>query len=178
MVGDKEIVSMRGKFLVAAMVTAASLAFSGVQHVARAADDSGVDFDISINHIGISVPDFDASVKWYEEMFGFKLVRKLHKDSNPEMDFGIIQRGPVRLELFQVVKGKPLPDYRKDPTADLYVHGVKHFAFQVKNIKKVLAELKAKGVEVSKPLEENPRTSFVFIKDNAGNSLELIEPKQ
>ena len=168
---------MRGKVLIAAMIAAASLAFSGAQHVARAADDSGVDFDISINHVGISVPDFDASVKWYEEMFGFKLLRKMHQAENPDMDFGVIQRGPVRIELFQVVKGKPMPDYRSDPTADLYVHGVKHFAFQVKDIKKVLAELEAKGVKVSKPLTENPRTSFVFINDNAGNAIELIEPK-
>ena len=142
-----------------------------------AAEDGGVDFDISLNHIGISVPDFDASVKWYEEMFGFKLLRKMHQASNPDMDFGVIQRGAVRIELFQVVEGKPLPDYRSDPTADLYVHGVKHFAFQVKDIKKVLAELEAKGVKVSKPLTENPRTSFVFINDNAGNAIELIEPK-
>ncbi len=169
---------MRARVMAAAVICAGLIGVAGYTLHAPAAEEAGnVDFDISLNHVGISVPDFDASVKWYHDMFGFKLLRKMHQAENPDMDFGIIQRGNVRIELFQVVKGKPLPDYRSDPTADLYVHGVKHFAFQVKNIKKVLAELEAKGVKVSKPLTENPRTSFVFVNDNAGNAIELIEPK-
>ena len=169
---------MRRTFFAAALMAGVmGMTVMGQGGVANAADDAGgVDFDISLNHVAISVPDFDASVAWYKKMFGFHLVRKMHQKSNPDMDFGIIQRGNIRIELFQVVHGKPMPSYRSDPTADLYVHGVKHFAFQVKNIKKVLAELEAKGVKVSKPLTENPRTSFVFINDNAGNALELIEP--
>ncbi len=145
---------------------------------ARAADDAGAGFDMEFNHVGISVPDLDASIKWYHDVLGFDLLRKMHQASNPEMDFAVIHRGNVRIELFQVVNGKPAPDYRSDPTADLYVHGVKHVGFAVKDIHAAVAYLKSKGVKISKELTENPRSAFVFFDDNAGNAIELIQPKQ
>ena len=29
----------------------------------------------TINHIAVSVPDLDKAIKWYKEVFGFKVVR-------------------------------------------------------------------------------------------------------
>ena len=108
----------------------------------------GPSFSIAAHHVGISVPDLDASIEWYHRMLGFELVRKMSKPEDPEMDFALISNGSFNIELFAVVEDRPMPDYRFDPTADLYVHGVKHLAFEVDDAVAAAEELAAKGATV------------------------------
>lgn len=134
-------------------------------------------FDIRPHHTGISVANLDESIAWYHKMFGFEVVSRNTQDANPKMTFALLRRGDCYIELFQVVDGKPLPEYRRDPTADLYVHGIKHFAFQVKDARAAAAALKAKGAEIAMGPVENDRVVFVFIRDNSGNAFEMIQFK-
>jgi methylmalonyl-CoA/ethylmalonyl-CoA epimerase len=154
--------------------------FAGQALYARAAfcGDHGAGFAVIPHHIGISVPDLDESIAWYREMLGFRLVRRMHKEANPEMDFALLRRGDAYIELFDVVDGRPMPDYRRDPTADLYVHGTKHFAFRVEDARAAAADLRARGAEIALGPVEIERVIFVFIRDNAGNPFELIQFKQ
>ena len=137
----------------------------------------GPSFEITANHVGISVPDLDASIAWYHRMLGFDLVRKMTKDANPKMVFALIRRGNFNLELFQVDKSRAMPAYRFDPTADLYVHGIKHLAFEVKDAVAASNELKAKGAKILLGPVVGPRTTYVFIADNSGIPFELIQFK-
>lgn len=142
------------------------------------AQDNDAGFNIAPHHVGISVPNLEESIAWYHEMLGFEVVRRMKQAANPEMIFALLQRGDCYIELFQVVDGKPLPEYRSDPTADLYVHGTKHMAFQVKNVRSAAETLKAKGAEIALGPVENLRAVFVFIRDNSGNTFELIQFKE
>lgn len=137
----------------------------------------GPSFQITPNHVGLSVPDLDASIAWYHRMLGFDLVRKMTKDADPKMTFALIRRGDFNLELFQVDKSRPMPAYRFDPTADLYVHGIKHLAFEVKDAVAASNELKAKGAKILLGPVVGPRTTYVFIADNSGIPFELIQFK-
>ncbi len=137
----------------------------------------GPSFAITPNHVGISVPDLDASIAWYHRMLGFELVRKMTKDADPKMTFALIRRGDFNLELFQVDGGRAMPDYRFDPTADLYVHGIKHLAFEVKDAVAASNELKSKGAKILLGPVVGPRTTYVFIADNSGIPFELIQFK-
>lgn len=141
------------------------------------AQDAGVDFEIKPHHTGISVANLDESIAWYHKMLGFKVVSRNTQDANPKMTFALLRRDDCYIELFQVVDGKPLPDYRRDPTADLYVHGIKHFAFQVQDAKAAAATLQAKGAEIALGPVENSNVVFVFFRDNSGNAFELIQFK-
>lgn len=141
------------------------------------AEDAGAGFDITPHHTGISVANLDESIAWYHRMLGFEVVSRNTQEANPKMTFALLRRGACYIELFQVVDGKPLPEYRRDPTADLYVHGIKHFAFQVKDASAAAAELQAKGAEIAMGPVENPNVVFVFIRDNSGNAFELIQFK-
>ncbi|MCP5146376.1 MAG: VOC family protein [Gammaproteobacteria bacterium] len=144
---------------------------------AYAAEQRGPSFTLQPHHAGISVPDLEASIAWYHDMLGFEVVRRMEQAANPKMVFALLRRGDFNLELFQVDDGRPMPDYRRDPTADLYVHGTKHIAFEVDDARAAAAELAAKGADIALGPIENPRSIFVFIRDNAGNSFELIQPK-
>jgi methylmalonyl-CoA/ethylmalonyl-CoA epimerase len=89
-----------------------------------------------------------------------------------------IKRGNCYIELFQVAGAKPLPEYRRDPSADLRVHGLVHFAFQVSDVPAAIKELKSKGAEIAMEPVDTPGVAFAFVRDNAGNCFELIQYKK
>jgi methylmalonyl-CoA/ethylmalonyl-CoA epimerase len=141
------------------------------------AQEKSVGFDISFHHVGISVPNVEESVAWYHKMFGFEVVLRMNQGADNGMIVTHIKRGNCYIELFQVAGAKPLPDYRRDPSADLRVHGLAHFAFQVSDVVAATKELKAKGVEIAMGPVDTPGVAFAFIRDNAGNTFELIQYK-
>jgi len=140
-----------------------------------AAQNSKVDFDIALDHVALSVPEIAESVAWYQQMFGFKEVNRRGEPNG--MQEVLIQRGDIKIELFQLPGAAPLPDSRRDPSEDFRTHGLKHFAFRVKDVRAVLAELQAKGVKVVFQLRDYPGAAFAFVSDNAGNAIELIQYK-
>jgi len=139
------------------------------------AEDSGGGFDISFNHVGISVPNAEESAAWYKKMFGFEVVTRMTQGAG--MNVIHIKRGNCFIELFQIAGAKPLPEYRRDPSADLRVNGLAHFAFQVPDVMAAIKELKSKGAEIAMAPVDTPGVVFAFIRDNAGNAFELIQYK-
>ncbi len=138
--------------------------------------DNGVGFEISHHHVGISVPNAEESAAWYQKMLGFEIVTRMKQGA--EMTVIHIKRGNCYIELFQVAGAKSLPEYRRDPSADLKVHGTVHFAFEVADAAAAIKELKAKGAEIAMGPVDNPGVAFAFVRDNAGNCFELIQYKK
>ena len=149
---------------------------SGVLQATLLADDVG--FDISHHHVGISVPNAEESAAWYKKMFGFEVVLRMNQGGASGMEVVHIKRGNCYIELFQVAGAKSLPEYRRDASADLRVHGFKHMAFQVSDVLAATRELRAKGAEIAMEPVDTPGVAFVFIRDNAGNTFELIQYKK
>jgi methylmalonyl-CoA/ethylmalonyl-CoA epimerase len=141
------------------------------------AQEKNVAFDISFHHVGISVSNVEESVAWYKKMFGFEVVLRMNQGGDSAMNIVHIKRGNCYIELFQVAGAKPLPDYRRDPSADLKVHGLAHFAFQVPDVAAATKELKAKGAGIAMGPVDTPGVAFAFIRDNSGNTFELIQYK-
>jgi len=160
-----------------ALFLTAGFAEMGVLMAEEKNNEPGFEFDF--HHIGISVADLDESIAWYKEMLGFEEVMRMNGGAtNDDMVIGHIQRGNCYIELFQVAGAKPLPEYRRDPTEDLSVHGLKHFGLQVSDVQAAVKELRAKGVEIAMEPIDTPGVAFVFIRDNSGNAFELIEYKE
>jgi len=142
------------------------------------AQDDGVGFDIQIDHVGISVANLEESVDWYVDKLGFELVRPINRNPDSAMTIAQIRRGDFNIELFEIEGASPLPEYRKDPSADLRVHGLAHFAFEVDDAFAVMEELQSKGVEVVLPPREGGATAFFFVSDNSGNTFEFIQRRR
>src|SRR5215831_16786951 len=148
------------------------------KQTADAHKDADIGFELGWNHVALSVPNIAESIAWYEKMLGFKgTVRGGQPNPNARQVVADLRRGNITIELFQVAGAAPLPDSRKNPSEDFRTHGVKHFGFEVKNLPAVLAELKAKGVQIAFEMRDAPTERFAFISDNAGNAIELIEHK-
>ena len=139
------------------------------------AQDNRVGFEISHHHIGISVANAEESAAWYNKMLGFEIVTRMNQGA--EMTVVHIKRGNCYIELFQIEGAKPLPEYRRDPSEDLRVHGTVHFAFQISDVIAATKELKAKGAEIAMEPVDTPGVVFAFIRDNSGNCFELIQYK-
>jgi methylmalonyl-CoA/ethylmalonyl-CoA epimerase len=146
----------------------------GAQSIAQSTGPVG--FGMRIDHVGISVANLDESVNWYVEKLGFELERPIDRNPNSPTTIARIRRGNFTIELFEIKGAAPLPDYRRDPTADLRVHGLAHFAFAVDDARAAAKELEAKGVKiVLPPREDDRRITFFFISDNSGNTFEFIQ---
>ena len=143
---------------------------------AATAQSDRVGFEISPHHVALSVPNAEESAAWYHKMLGFEVVIRMNQGAG--MTVVHIKRGNCYIELFQVAGAKPLPEYRRDPSADLRVHGLVHFAFQVSDVPAAIKELKSKGAEIAMEPVDTPGVAFAFVRDNAGNCFELIQYKK
>jgi methylmalonyl-CoA/ethylmalonyl-CoA epimerase len=131
------------------------------------------DFKFWYHHGGVSVPDLDASIAWYDKVLGFKVEKRFAIPHIPA-DIAIIRNGDLCMELFEVPGAKPLPDERREPNPDLYTHGNKHVAFVIENIESFGAVLKDRGADIVW-VRRSPHGANIFIRDNAGNLIEFLE---
>jgi methylmalonyl-CoA/ethylmalonyl-CoA epimerase len=125
-------------------------------------------------HVGVSVPDLDASIEWYRRMLDFELLSDCYVAQLPAR-IAFMAHGDFQLELFQVDGAAPLPEDRRTPNLDIRTHGVKHVAYQVADLHSLMDRLKVKGVDVAMDIFSMQGDWVAFIRDNAGNLIELIE---
>jgi methylmalonyl-CoA/ethylmalonyl-CoA epimerase len=125
-------------------------------------------------HQGISVSDMEASIVWYQNMLGFKLVSdKFIPQLSARIAF--IEHGGFSIELFEVKGAATLPEDRRIPNLDIRTHGTKHVAYAVADVSKLMADLKAKGVDVAMDVFLMEGDLVAFIRDNTGNLIEFIQ---
>ena len=130
-------------------------------------------FELKFHHGALSVPDLEASIAWWRDVLGFEVERNVTIDAIPAK-MAMVRRGDLRVELFELPQAAPLPDGRRHPDTDVLTHGTKHVAFAVKDVRAVAEELKSRGVDIVM-IADLPFTTVAFIRDNAGNLLELYQ---
>lgn len=139
----------------------------------------------SISHVGLTVSNFEKAVKWYDEMFGLKLITEktmekeqveslysLYKLTGTSLRLGFL-RAPkgVVVEIFEFIPSLTAehPIWNKP--------GPTHITFDVKAVNRWYNILKAKGVEFCSEPQSTDGTDWVFLKDPDGNLIELIDLK-
>ncbi|HEY5754321.1 MAG TPA: VOC family protein [Steroidobacter sp.] len=132
-------------------------------------------FEIRPHHCGLSVPDLEATIRWYREMLGFG-VEMRQEMSHVPLKGAFLKRGDFRIELFEVAGAAPLPPGRLEVDEDLRTHGTKHMALTVPSVPRALEFLRARGVEVAMEPMEVEGTVACYIRDNSGILIELVEP--
>lgn len=129
--------------------------------------------DLKHHHVGVSVPDLEASIAWYRAVLGFELEARDRLPPVPA-DVAFMRRGVLRIELFQPDHGTPLPADRRIPDADIRTHGNKHVAFAVRDIDAAAAELKTRGADIVF-VKHMQQAAVLFLRDNSGNLIELFQ---
>ena len=138
-------------------------------------------FKLYPHHVGIFVSDIDRSIKWYEEMLGFKLM---FKNSFPLPGTGPtvmawVKHGDFYIELYDSPQKAPFSTENYGGTL-----GTKHICFYVedKDFEPLKAFLKSKNVNFTvehrwpKELVVKPEgCGVIYIADPDGIPIEIQE---
>ena len=126
-------------------------------------------------HVGISVADIEASVKWYREFLGFETVYDTYM---PPLKARLVfmRNGDFELELFEHDESIPLPPGRLLPNSDIQTQGTKHVCFAHPDVTSFLTDMKSRGVDVVLGPQVMPDGKTMgFIRDNNGTLIEFIQ---
>ena len=121
------------------------------------------------DHIHLRSPDPERTAQYYERMFGAEIIRSM-QEGQPRIDMKIggqdVFIAPVPAK--SNVNPPPVTPYQ----------GLDHFGLRVKDIDKVVADLKAKGAEFTMELNSpRPNIRICFIRGPDGVSIEVLERK-
>jgi len=139
----------------------------------------------NVNHTSFTVRDLDRSLSFYRDLLGLELISLAGRDpafsekvtgiAGAKLKVAYLQAPGHRLELIQYFSppGKKL-DLRTNNV------GCSHLAFNVDDLLKMYADLKAKGVRFKSSPQEVPAgpnkgTLTVYLTDPDGITLELLQ---
>jgi len=102
-----------------------------------------------INHIGIAVTSLEKSIPFYRDIMGMRL-EGTEEVSDQKVRVAFLAVGESRIELLEPTS----PDSPVAKFLEKNGEGVHHIAYQVDDIEKTLAQLKAHGLRL---IDEHPR---------------------
>lgn len=127
-----------------------------------------------IDHVGIAVYDLEATVAWYQQMFGATVAHRERIESDG-VDEALIRVGGSYVQLLT-------PFTETSPLARFMARhgeGLHHVGYRVHDCGQVLGHVKAQGARV---VDEHPRTgsrgttvAFLHPKSCFGTLIELVE---
>jgi methylmalonyl-CoA/ethylmalonyl-CoA epimerase len=126
------------------------------------------------HHCGMVVPELEAAVAWYKRILGFKESERFNIP-HAEAKVCMLERNGFYLELFEVSASRPMTPDRRTPHSDLKCQGIKHLAIAVKNLDAAIRWLESENVSFASPLIQFDDKKGIFIHDQAGAIVELVE---
>lgn len=138
----------------------------------------------SVSHVGVTVSDFEKSVKWYHDNFGFKLISEQGLDKELVKTLWSlyqVEDSSVRLGFLRAPKGHVIEIFEFSNKGNSRLHewnipGPSHFTLDVKNVPKWYKTHKQHMNFVIEP-QITDGNHWVFLKDPDGNLIELIDLK-
>ena len=143
----------------------------GVTHSHSPGDGSML---TEIDHVGLAVRDLDATVSWYEKMFGAKVAHQERIESDG-VEEALIKVADSYLQLLTpYTDTSPLAKYMERNG-----EGIHHVGYRVRDCAQVLEHVKSEGARV---VDEHPRTgsrgttvAFLHPKTSFGALIELVQ---
>jgi catechol 2,3-dioxygenase-like lactoylglutathione lyase family enzyme len=118
------------------------------------------------DHVHLRSPDPEATAQWFERMFGVEAIRSADLAMRCILHLGGQKIFSAQVGATDAVNAPPVTPCQ----------GLDHFAFAVKDIDAIAAELKAKGAEFTmEPTTARPGTRILFLRGPQGISIELLE---
>ncbi|WP_227997199.1 VOC family protein [Nocardia australiensis] len=133
----------------------------------------------NVSLVTVYVNDQDAAKQWYIDKLGFVESSDITMGDNGFRWVSVVQPDHPELEVTLMIPGPPLDDNLADAIKRALANGT-HGALGLKtaDCQKAFEDLTAKGVEFIQPPAERPYGTEAIIRDNSGNWLVLVEPKE
>jgi methylmalonyl-CoA/ethylmalonyl-CoA epimerase len=134
----------------------------------------------AVDHVGIAVPDLDAAIAFYQNVFGLRVA---HIEINEEQGVreALLRAGADTGTGTAIQLLAPLtPDSTIAKFIDRTGPGLQQLAYRVDDVEAVCADLRAAGLRVlferSRPGTAGSTVNFVHPKDAGGVLVELVQP--
>ncbi len=136
-----------------------------------------------IRHTGIVVNDLEASLYFYRDLLGLKIIKKM-EESGDYID-NCLRLDGVRVttlkmeslngQMIELLKYRSHPEEQK--VRKINGIGISHIAFNVDNLDKEYRRLKKAGVSFHAPPQMSPDgyAKVTFCMDPEGTYIELVE---
>jgi methylmalonyl-CoA/ethylmalonyl-CoA epimerase len=129
-----------------------------------------------IEHIGIAVKDLQESIKYYENVLGFKCY-SIEEVPEQKVKTAFFMVGQTKIELLESTD----PEGPIGKFIEKKGEGIHHLAFATKDLEGALQEVETKGVQL---IDKTPRKgaeglsiAFLHPKSTSGVLTELCEDK-
>lgn len=128
-----------------------------------------------LDNITTTVSDLEASVAWWQRVFGLTLLKRTRFDAiGAEVAF--LQGPGFRLELLQAADGVRLPELTADPPAHIRPIGNKALVFRVGDLARATRALRDLDVTIVwDQLDLGDGTVSTAIRDNDGNFINIFQ---
>jgi glyoxylase I family protein len=122
----------------------------------------------AIHHVALICSDYERSKHFYSRILQFPIIREVWRAERQSWKCDL-QLGSAQIELFSFPDPPPRPSR---PEA----RGLRHLAFNVKNLEPVIARLESFGISIEPiRIDEHTQRRFTFFSDPDGLPLELYE---
>lgn len=122
-----------------------------------------------VHHIAIICSDYQKSKKFYTEVLGLEIIREFYRENRQSYKLDLALKGTYVVELFSF----PNPPQRVSKPEAL---GLRHLAFEVDNLDKIIAHLEKLKIEVEPiRVDELTEKRFTFIVDPDFLPIEFYE---
>lgn len=132
----------------------------------------------AIDHVGIAVPDYEAALALYRDVYGMRVV---HEEVNTEQGVreAMLEVGPGGGPLIQLLA--PLgPDSPVARFLDRHGPGLQQLAFRVDDVSSAAERVRRHGLRTvgDEPVRGTAGSSIMFLhpKDAGGVLVELVQP--
>ena len=119
-----------------------------------------------LDHLNLTVENFDATVAWYRRVFGFEVVERGAYDGQP---WGVIRGGEAMLCIYQN-PGAHVPGERDADTHHL--HLVYHFGLRITDRAAWEATIRRENVAISMQYRY-PHSQSWYVLDPSGYEIEV-----
>ncbi|MFF3517979.1 VOC family protein [Streptomyces sp. NPDC002573] len=132
-------------------------------------------FPYSLHNVTISVSDLDASIQWWNRVFGLTLLAKSRFDAIGA-DVAFLEGPGFRLELLQPADGVRIPELTAEPPAHIRPIGNKALVFRVEDLAGVTRTFRDLGVTtVWEQMDLGDGSISTAIRDNDGNLINVFQ---
>jgi catechol 2,3-dioxygenase-like lactoylglutathione lyase family enzyme len=122
-----------------------------------------------LDHLNLTVRDFDESVDWYRRVFGFEKVEESVQDG---IRWGVVRSGEALLCLYEHPELEHVDRFELRKRG---LHGVNHFALRIGDEKEWLATVARENVEVNYGGEVHwPHSRSWYVNDPTGWEIEVV----
>jgi methylmalonyl-CoA/ethylmalonyl-CoA epimerase len=133
----------------------------------------------ALDHVGVAVPDYDAGIAFYRDVFGLRVV---HEEVNEEQGVReamlAVGDGDTRVQLLAPLT----PESTIARFLERSGPGLQQVAYRVRDVEAVSAVLRERGLRLlydrARRGTADSRINFVHPKDAGGVLVELVEPAE